>query len=128
MNVNPDFGCYGDGLVADQLEDVLDGGALGVDDLAILADLGVFLDALVEDLDALAVDLLDFGGLLFEALLEFAGFVADARGWRVFPGFGGSWWVAGGFWWVGGGFFPGSSWDAAGCSPWDSDVWPEAHG
>jgi hypothetical protein len=128
MNVNPDFGCYGDGLVADQLEDVLDGGALGVDDLAILADLGVFLDALVEDVDALAVDLLDLGGLLFEALLEFAGFVADARGWPVFLGFGGSWWVAGGFWWVSGGFFLGSSWNAAGCSPWDADVWPEAHG
>ena len=67
-------------MVADQLEDVLDGGALGVDDLAVLADLGVFLDALVEDLDALAVDLLDLGGLLGETLLEFAGFVADAFG------------------------------------------------
>ena len=115
-------------MVADQLEHVFDGGALGVDDLAIFANLGVFLDALVEDLDALAVDLLDLGGLLGECFLEFAGFVADARGWRVFPGFGGSWWVAGGFWWVSGGFFLGSSWDAAGYSPWDSDVWPEAHG
>jgi len=44
-------------------------------------------DALVEDLDALAVDLLDLGGLLFETLLEFAGFVADARRWRVLLGF-----------------------------------------
>jgi hypothetical protein len=80
MNVNPDFGCYGDGLIADQLEHVLDGRALGVDDLAILADLSMLLDALVEDLDALAVDLLDLGGLLAETLLELAGLVPDAFG------------------------------------------------
>src|SRR5579872_676575 len=69
---------HSDRLVADQLQYILNGGALRVNDLAIFLDLVVFFNPLLQDLDALAVDLLYFWQLLVDALAELVDFSADA--------------------------------------------------